>query len=201
MSTDDDLTTLLRHGFTHATADLDPDPDLARVVRRRYVRARRRRLAAAVVVPAAALAVGSGLALAGRDIPNHAAVAVPKTAPVTPVPVKPASYKVVALKSHSAPPGCPANATAPFGKSANPGGVWFWTNGKCFFVGVGGSDTKPGDAAPLHVKGYPGLFVTLKDGVRTIYAPGIGHRGWWVLTMAANVPQDTAVRMIVVTAN
>src|SRR5215469_7575845 len=146
MSTDDDLTTLLRHGFTHATADLDPDPDLARVVRRRYVRARRRRLAAAVVVPAAALAVGSGLALAGRDIPNHAAVAVPKTAPVTPVPVKPARYEVVALKSHSAPPGCPANATAPFGKSANPGGVWFWTNGKCFFVGVGGSDTKPGDA-------------------------------------------------------
>lgn len=196
MSTDDDLTTLLRRGFTHATADLHPGPDLARVVRRRYVRARQRRLAAAVAVPAAALAAGSGLALAGRDIPNHTVVAVPKTAPVTPVPVKPASYKVVALQ-HSAPPNCPANATAPVGKSVNPAGAWFWTNGKCFFVGVGGSDAKPGDAAPLHIKGYPGLFGTLKDGVRTIYAPGIGHRGWWVLTMAANVPQDTAVRMLV----
>lgn len=196
MSTDDDLTTLLRRGFTDATADLHPGPDLARIVRRRYVRARQRRLAATVAVPAAALAAGSGLALAGRDIPNHTAVAVPKTAPVTPVPVKPASYKVVALQ-HSAPPNCPANATAPVGKSANPAGAWFWTNGKCFFVGVGGSDTKPGDAAPLHIKGYPGLFGTLKDGVRTIYAPGIGHRGWWVLTMAANVPQDTAVRMLV----
>ena len=194
MLTDNDLTTLLRRGFARATSDLDPEADLVHVVRRRYVSDRRRRLAVAVALPAAAVAAGSGLALAGRDIPDHAAVAVPKTAPVTPVPVKPASYKVVALQ-HSAPPNCPANATAPVGKSEK--GAWFWTNGKCFFVGVGGSDTKPGDAAPLHIKGYPGLFGTLKDGVRTIYAPGIGHRGWWVLTMAANVPQDTAVRMLV----
>jgi hypothetical protein len=44
MRTDDHLTTLLRRGFTHATADLDPEPDLVRVVRRRYARARLRRL-------------------------------------------------------------------------------------------------------------------------------------------------------------
>src|SRR5215475_2327201 len=121
MSTDDGLTTLLRRGFTQATADLDTDPHLAAAVRRRYLRARRRRLAAAVAVPAAALAAGTGLAVAGQDIPGHTAshapgrtaVAVPRTAPVT---VKPASYTVVALKTHSAPPGCPANATAPFGK-------------------------------------------------------------------------------------
>src|SRR5262249_21591419 len=105
MSTDDDLTTLLRRGFTQATADLDPEPDLACAVRRRYVSARRRRLAIAVAVPAAALAAGSGLALAGQDIPNHTGVAVApaasapahRTAPVTTAPVKPASYQVVAL--------------------------------------------------------------------------------------------------------
>jgi len=208
MPTDDELTTLLRRGFARATADLDPEPDLVHVVRRRYVSARRRRFVVRVAVPAAALAAGSGFALAARDTPGHTAVAVsppsapassvsaPRTTPVRPVPIKPASYRVLSI-SRSAPPNCPANATAPIGKSANPAGAWFWTNGKCFFVGVGGSDTKPGDAAPLHIKGYPGLFGTLKDGVRTIYAPGIGHRGWWVLTMAANVPQDMAVRMLV----
>src|SRR5262247_3712804 len=123
MSTDDDLTTLLRRGFTQATADLDPQPDLVHIVRHRYVRARRRHLAVGVAVPAAALALGSGLALAGRDNPNHTpsrtAVAVPKTAPTTPAPMRPASYKIVALH-HSAPPSCPANATAPVGKSAHP---------------------------------------------------------------------------------
>jgi hypothetical protein len=77
MRTDDDLTRLLRRGFTQATADLDPEPDLVRVVRRRYVRARRRRLAVGVAVPAAALAAGSGLALAGRDIRTTLRAALP----------------------------------------------------------------------------------------------------------------------------
>ena len=201
MSTDDDLTTLLRRGLTQATAGLDPQPDLARIVRRRYVRARRRRLAVAVAVPAAALAAGSGLALAGRDTPNHTpshtGVAVPRTAPVTPTLMQPASYTVVGLH-HRAPPNCPANARHPVGKSANPAGAWFFTKeGTCVFVHIGGADTKPGNAAPLRIKGYPGLFSTLENGVRTIYAPGIGGRGWWVLDMPANTPLDTAVRMLV----
>jgi hypothetical protein len=213
MPTDDDLTTLLRRGFTRVTADLDPQPAPLHAVRRRLARERRRRLAVGVAVPAAALAAGSGLALAGHDAPNHhpshTAVAVPppstsptraaapKTTPVTSAPIKPASYRVV-LSNHSTPANCPANATAPVGKTANPRpGVWFWTNGECFFVGVGGADTKPGDAAPLHIDGFPGLYSTLKDGVRTIYAPGIGGRGWWVLDMPATAPQDVAVQMIV----
>lgn len=223
MLTDDDLTRLLRRGFTHATTDLDLEPDLVPVVRRRYLRARRRRVAVGVAVPAAALAAGAGFALAGPDTPSHNAtrtpshpavavprpsaptprasaprVSVPRTTPPRSVPIKPASYRVV-LSHHSTPPSCPANATAPFGKSANPRpGVWFWKNGQCFFVAVGGADTKPGNASPLHIEGYPGLYSTLEDGVRTIYAPGIGGRGWWVLIMAPNVPQETAVRVIVV---
>ena len=203
MHTDDDLTALLRRGLTQATAGLDPEPDLLHVVRRRYVRGRRRRIAVQVAVPAAALAVGSGFALAGRDTPkhtpSHTGVAVPRTAPVTPAPMKLASYKVVALH-HRAPANCPANATAPFGKSANPAGVWFFTNGQCVFVRVGGADTKPADAVPLHIKGYPGLYSTLKGGARTIYAPGIGGRGWWVLKMSADAPQKMAVRLIIVPA-
>jgi hypothetical protein len=209
MRTDDDLTTLLRRGFTQATADLHPEPDLVHVVRRRYVRARRRHLIVGVAVPAAALAVGSGLALAGRDIPNHTpshtAVAAPRTAPVTSVPMKPASYKVVALHDHSAPPNCPANATDPVGKSENPAGAWFWTKeGTCVFVRVGWADTKPVNAAPVHIKGYPGLYGTLENGVRSIYAPvapgtiGAHPRGGWVvLTVSANAPEETAVRLIV----
>ena len=210
MPTDDELTTLLRRGFARATADLDPEPDLVQVVRHRYVSTRRRRFVVRVAVPAAALAAGSGFALAARDAPGHTAVAVsppsapassvsaPRTTPVRPVPIKPASYRVLSI-NRSAPLNCPANATAaPFGKSANPRpGAWFWTHGKCFFVAVGGADTKPADATPIHIKGYPGLYSTLKDGMRTIYAPGIGGRGWWVLTMAANTPRKTAVRMIV----
>jgi hypothetical protein len=209
MRTDDDLTTLLRRGFTQATADLDPEPDLVGVVRHRYDRARRRHLVVGVAVPAAALAVGSGLALAGRDIPNHTpsrtAVAVPRTAPVTPVPMKPASYKVVALHDHSAPPNCPANATVPVGKSENPAGAWFWTKeGTCVFVRVGWADTKPVNAAPVHIKGYPGLYGTLENGVRTIYAPVAADTisahprgGWVVLTVSANAPEEVAVRLIV----
>ena len=213
MSTDDDLTTLLRRGFTQATADLDPQPDLVHIVRRRYVRARRRHLAVGVAVPAAALALGSGLALAGRDNPNHTpsrtAVAVPKTAPTTPAPMRPASYKIVALHHHSAPPNCPANATAPVGKSANPAGVWFWTNRRtCVFVRVGWADTKPASAAPVHINGYPGLYRTLKNGVRAIYAPvapgtdDVHPRGGWVvLTVSAKAPQEKVVRLIIVPAN
>jgi hypothetical protein len=212
MRTDDDLTTLLRRGFTEATADLDPEPDLVRVVRRRYVRARRRHLVVQVAGPAAALAIGCGLVLAGRDSPNrtpsHTAVAVPRTAPVTPVPVKPTSYKLVALK-HSAPPNCPANATAPVGKSEKPEGAWFWTKeGTCVFVRVGWADTKPASAAPVHLNGYPGLYGTLDNGVRAIYAPvapgtnDVHPRGGWVvLKLSANAPQEKAVRLIVVPAS
>ena len=213
MRTDDELTTLLRRGLAQASADLDPSPELVHAVRRRYVRSRRRRVAVAVAVPAAALAAGSGLALAGggttNHTPSHTAGAVspplapstepaaPSTKPVSSTPVKPASYRVV-LSNRRAPASCPANATGPVSKTASPRpGVWFWTNGECFFVGVGGADTKPGDAAPLHINGFPGLYSTLKDGVRTIYAPGIGGRGWWVLDMPANTPLDTAVRIIV----
>jgi len=213
MRTDDELTTLLRRGLAQVSADLDPSPALVHAVRRRYIRSRRRRVAVAVAVPAAALAAGSGLALAGggtsNHTPGHTAAAVspppapaskpaaPSKKPLSSTPVKPASYRVV-LSNRSAPANCPANATAPVGKTANPRpGVWFWTNGECFFVGVGGADTKPGDAAPLHINGFPGLYSTSKDGVRTIYAPGIGGRGWWVLDMPANTPLDTAVRIIV----
>jgi hypothetical protein len=209
MPTDDDLTTLLRRGLAQATADLDPNPDLVNVIHRRHAGARRRRVAVAVAVPAAALAAGAGFALAGPGTPNHTAVAVappsgpaPRTTPQTSVPIKVASYRVdrqVVRRHHSAPLNCPANATtAPFGKSANPRpGAWFWTHGKCFFVAVGGANTKPAAATPIPIKGYPGLYSTLKDGVRTIYAPGIGGRGWWVLIMAANTPRETAVRVIV----
>jgi hypothetical protein len=209
MLTDDDITTLLCRGFARATADLDPEPDLVHVVRRRYLSARRRRLVVGVAVPAAALAAGAGLALAGKDTPGHTAVggpqppatttsvSRPRTSPVTSAPIKPASYRVV-LSDRSAPAHCPANATAPVSKTANPRpGVWFWTNGECFFVGVGGADTKPGRATPLHITGYPGIYSTLEHGVRTIYAPGIGGRGWWVLDMPATVPQETAVRVLV----
>jgi hypothetical protein len=212
MRTDDDLIALLRGGFTQAAADVDPEPDLVRVVRRRYVRARRRHLRVGLAVPAAALAVGSGLALTGRDSPNHtpshSAVAVPRKAPGTPVPVKPASYKLVALK-RSAPPNCPANATAPVGKSANPEGAWFWTKeGTCVFVRISWADAKPAGAAPVHLKGYPGLYGTLKNGIRAIYAPvapgtnNVHPRGGWVvLKVPANAFQEKAVRLIVVPAN
>lgn len=204
MRTDDDLTTLLRRGFTRATADLDPRADLVHVVRRRHAGARRRRLAVRVAVPAAALAAGSGLALAGHDAPNDSPsrTAVAGPPPSTPATraaapaTTPISYRLV-LGTHRAPANCPADATAPFGKSANPAGVWFFTDGQCVFVGVGGADTKPADAVPLAIDGYPGLYSTLDNGVRTIYAPGIGHRGWWVLTMPATAPRDMAVRLIV----
>jgi hypothetical protein len=214
MRTDDDLTTLLRHGFTQATADLDPEPDLVRVVRRRYARARLRRRVVGVAVPAAVLAVGSGLALTGRDSPNHTprhtAVAAPRTAPVTPVPVKPASYKLVAIKiKRSAPPNCPANARAPVGKSEHPAGALFFPKqGTCVFVRIDWSDIKPASAAPIHLEGYPGLYGTLDNGVRAIYAPQApgtndAHPsgGWVVLTMPADAPQEEAVRLIVVPAN
>jgi len=217
MPTDDELTTLLRRGFARATADLDPEPDLVHVVRRRYVSARRRRLVVRVAVPAAALAAGSGFALAVRDTPGHTAVAVsppsapassvsaPRTTPVRPVPIKPASYRVL-LINRSAALNCPADATAPVGKSENPAGGWFWTKGQCVFVGISVADTKPADAVPVHITGYPGLYGTLKNGVRTIYAPTVpgpnDPKGRWVvLTMPANAPQETAVRMIIVPAN
>jgi hypothetical protein len=221
MLTDDDITTLLRRGLAQATADLDPEPELVHIVRLRYARARRRRLAVGAAVPAAALAAGTGLALAGQNVPNHTpshtavavgppsrpttSVSAPKTTPITSVPVKPASYRVKLL-NHSTPPNCPANATAPVGKSENPAGVWFFTNGQCVFVGISVAVTKPGNAAPLHINGYPGLYSMLKGGVRTIYAPTAPgpydpRGGWVVLTMPANAPQETAVRMIIVPAN
>jgi len=212
MRTDDDLTALLRRGFTQATADLDPETDLVRVVRRRYVRARLRRRVAAVAVAGAALAVGSALALTGRDSPNqtpsHTAVAAPRKA-VTAVPVKPASYKLVAVKiKHSAPPNCPANARAPVGKSEHPSGAWFFTKqGTCVFVRIDWSDTKPASAAAVHLEGYPGLYGTLDNGVRAIYAPvapgtndAHPNGGWVVLRLSADAPQEKAVRLIVVPA-
>jgi hypothetical protein len=213
MRTDDDIATLLCRGFARATADLDPPPAPLHVVRSRHARERRRRLVVGVAVPAAALAAGSGLALAGhgasKHTPSRTAVAVappstpatralaPNTTSVTSAPIRPASYRVV-LSNHSTPANCTANASAPIAKTANPRpGVWFFTNGQCVFVGVGGADTKPADAAPLQVEGYPGVYSTLKNSVRTIYAPGIGGRGWWVLDMPATAPQDLAVRLIV----
>jgi hypothetical protein len=211
MRADDDLTALLRRGFTQATADLSPEPDLAGVVRRRYARARRR-LVVGLAVPAAALAVGSGLVLTGRDDPNHTpsqtAVAVPTTAPVMPAPAEPASYKLVA-DEHRAPSNCPANATAPVGKSANPEGLWYWTKERtCVFVRISWADAKPADAAPVHLKGYPGLYGTLENGERAIYAPvapgtNDAHPsgGWAVLRMPANASQAEALRLIVVPAN
>jgi hypothetical protein len=211
MRTDDDLTTLLRRGFTQATADLDPEPDLVRVVRRRYVRGRRRRLVK-VAVPAAVLAVGSGLVLAGGDGPNRSpsrtVVAVPTTAPATPVPVEPRSYRLVSHK-HRVPPNCPANATAPVGKSEKPEGAWFWTKREtCVFVGISWADTKPAGAAPVDLDGYPGIYGTLENGERAIYAPVAPGTndihpggGWIVLTMSANAPQEQAVRLVVVPAN
>lgn len=212
MRNDDDLTTLVRRGLTQATEELDPEPDLVRIVRRRYVRARRRHLVVAAAVPVAAIVVGSGLVLAGRDDPNRtpsdAAVAVPRTAPVTPVPVKPASYTLVAHK-HSAAPNCPANATAPVGKSASPAGVWFWTKERtCVFIRVDWADTKPASAAPAHLEGYPGLYRTLENEVRAIYAPvapgtndAHPRGGWVVLRASASVPQEKVVRLIIAPAN
>jgi hypothetical protein len=119
--------------------------------------------------------------------------------------MKPASYTVVAFNDHSAPPNCPANATDPVGKSENPAGAWFWTKeGTCVFVRVGWADTKPANAAPVHIKGYPGLYGTLDNGVRTIYAPVAAgtisahpRGGWVVLTVSANAPEEVAVRLIV----
>src|SRR5262245_4029406 len=200
MRTDDDLTTLLRRGFMQATAELDPEPDLVRTVRRRYARSRRRHLVVGAAVPVAAIAVGSGLVLAGQDkparTPSRTAVAVPTTAPATAVPAKPASYKLVAHK-HRVPPNCPANATAPVGKSESPSGVWFWTKERtCVFVRVDWADTKPASATPVHLEGYPGLYRTLEEGIRTIYAPiapgtNDAHPGggWAVLTVSADAPQ------------
>src|SRR5262249_13997302 len=170
MPTDDELTTLLRRGLTQATDDLDPSPDIGNAVRHRYVRSRRRRIAVAVAVPVAPPPPPPPLAPAGGGTPNPpprppppagpppppppppapaTRTAAPSRKPISSTPVKPASYRVV-LSDRSAPANCPANATAPIGKTANPRpGVWFWTNGECFFVGVGGADTKPANAAPL----------------------------------------------------
>jgi hypothetical protein len=222
LRTDDDLTTLLRRGFTRATADLDPEPDLVHVVRHRYVNARRRHLAVGVAIPAAALAVGSGLALAGRDASNHSpgrpaaapppaahgtSHSTPRTGHITSVPMKPVSYRVV-RRSPSGAPSCPANATAPIGKSENPSGVWYWTKGSCVFVSVEWSDTKPANATPVHMEGYPGLYRTLENGVRAIYAPVAPSTnsyhpkgGWVVLTVTADASQDAVVRLIIVPAN
>jgi hypothetical protein len=219
MPTDDELTTMLRRSFAQATADLDLKSDLVRVVRRRYARVRRRRLVVGVAVPAAALAAGSGFALAARNSPGHndtavpppsataPSVSTPRPTPATSMPVKPASYKVV-LNNHGTPPNCPVNATAPVGKSENPAGAWFWTKGQCVFVGVDWSDTKPAAAAPVQIKGYPGLYRTLESGAYIIYAPVAPgtidthpRGGWVVLTMAANAPQEAAVRLIIAPAN
>jgi hypothetical protein len=222
MRADDDLTTLLRRGFARATADVDPEPDLVHVVRRRYGNARRRHLAVGVAIPAAALAVGSGFALAGRGVSNHTpghpaaapppsahatSHSTPRTGRITSVPMKPVSYRVV-RHSPSGAPSCPANATAPVGKSENPAGAWFWTNGTCVFVGIQWSDTKPANASPVQMDGYPGLYGTLENGVRAIYAPvapGTNSYhpkgGWVVLTLSANAPQDAAIRLIIVPAN
>jgi hypothetical protein len=130
----------------------------------------------------------------------------PRTAPPTSAP-KPASYKVVAFRHHRAPSNCPANATGPVGKSENPYGAWFFTKeGTCVFVGINVAATKPADAVPVQIKGFPGLYGTVQKGVRTIYAPTRPgpydkRGGWIVLTMPAKAPQETAVRMMISPAN
>jgi hypothetical protein len=219
MPTDDELTTLLRRDLAQATAELDPGPAPVNAVRHRYSRSRRRRIALAMAVPVTALAAASGLALAGggtsNHTPSHTAVAVspplapatktaaPTTKPRSSAPVKPASYRVV-LSDRSAPASCPADATAPIGKSANPSGVWYWTDGHCVFVGVEFAHTKPASATPVEIQGYPGLYGTLENGVRTIYAPAaaVGWSGGWVaLSMAASTSQEQVVHRILIPAN
>jgi hypothetical protein len=128
--------------------------------------------------------------------------------PVASAPMKPASYRV-ALNKHSASSNCPANATAPVGKSEDPAGAWFWTkNGTCVFVGVAWGDAKPANAEPIQITGYPGLYGTLQNGTRAIYAPvapgtmdSHPRGGWVVLTMPATAPHEAAVRLIIVPAN
>lgn len=215
MLTDDELTTFLRRGFAHATADLDPEQAPVHVIRRRHLIARRRRRVVAVGGSTAALAAGIGFAMAGQNTanhtPSHHAVAVPRpSSPTTSIstPMKPASYTLI-RDDPSGLLNCPANATAPVGKSVNPAGLWYWMeNGKCLFVGIGWADTKPADAAPLEIAGYPGLFGTRANGVRTIYAPVAPHSieghpngGWVVLTLPADASQQLVVRMVVVPTN
>jgi hypothetical protein len=206
MRTDDDLTTLLRRGFTQASEELEAKPDLVRDVRRRYARARRRHLLLGLAVPAVAFAAGSSLVLIGRDsqtdTPSQTAASPSQTA------AKPTSYKLIASK-HSPPANCPANATAPLGKSENPEGVWFWTKeGTCVFVHIDWANAKPASAVPVHLEGYPGLYGTLEKGVRAIYAPVAPGAndihpsgGWAVLRLPANAPEEKAVHLIVVPAN
>jgi len=104
---------------------------------------------------------------------------------------------------HSALPQCPANATGEVGKSVSPAGVWYRTdNGHCVFVGIDVADTKPANATPVVVEGYPGRYGTLEHGVRTSYAPApdAGHPtgNWLVLTMAAGASQEVVGHLIVV---
>jgi hypothetical protein len=99
-------------------------------------------------------------------------------------------------------------AAVPVGKSENPAGAWFWTNGQCVFVGVEWADTKPAAAAPVRIKNYPGLYRTLENGVVTICAPVVPGTndthptgGWVSLTMSASAPQEAAVRLVIVPAD
>src|SRR5262249_19723389 len=101
MPTDDELTTLLRRGFTQATADLDPNPDLVQVIHRRHVSARRRRVVVGAAVSTAALAAGAGFAMASQGTANH----TPNRTP---------SHTAVAGGPPSAPPTSrPATRTTP----------------------------------------------------------------------------------------
>jgi hypothetical protein len=215
MLTDEELTTFLRRGFSQATANLDSEPAPVHVIRRRHLSARRRRRVVAVGGSTAALAAGISFAMAGQHtasptLSRHA-VAVPRPSSLATsisTGMKPASYKLI-RDDPSGLPNCPANARAPVGKSVNPASLWYWMeNGKCLFVGVGWADTRPADAAPLQIAGYPGLYGTRANGVRTIYAPvapgtidGHPNGGWLVLTLPADASQELVVRMVVVPAN
>jgi Sigma-70, region 4 len=82
-------------------------------------------------------------------------------------------------------------------QSGNPSGVWFWTKERtCVFIRVDWADAKPASAAPAHLEGYPGLYRTLDNEVRAIYAPvapgtndAHPRGGWVVLTASASVPR------------
>jgi hypothetical protein len=219
MPTDDDLSTLLRRGFAQATADLDPAPDLVHVVRRRHFSARRRRRIVAVAVPAAALAAGTGFALAGRNIPNHTAVAVPppsapttsvaapRTTQVTSVPMKPASYKMV-LKDHGAP--APAGERDGSGRQVGESGrvlVLDRERSMRLHRRQLGRHQAP-ERRPGPDRRLPRPLRHARNGCARStppVAPGTNdfhpRGGWVVLTVSANAPRELVVRLILVPAN
>jgi hypothetical protein len=208
MPTDDALVTALRRGMQATTDNLNPAPGLAAEVRRRGHKARGWRVAAYVAVPVvagagivAALLVGGGpTAPFAERVPSVAA------APTTPVAVvEPATYRftnIVPVMS------CPTDTNGEtVGKTED--GVWYVTpEGACVAIAVDWADSKPSTAEPISVAGYPDLYATTAGGTRTIYAreaPGTNSYhpdgGWVVMTTAADVPAEDAVKLIIVPSN